>query len=211
MTNLTKLISISSPPILPTAPSLERIAQSFGTNLSNTFGKLLIKNGFYSFEGALHVLSDAGTQDEEGLLEWNIDATWRKNYCGMASNGTFFAEDVFGNQFCVDDKERVTLFDAETAKHEPIASSIEEWASVILSDYNLWTGYRLAHEWQTKNRAIPRGARLLPKRPFVLGGDYDAANLYACKAADGMRLRGDMAVQLKDVPDGQRVALKVTT
>ncbi|MCU1277643.1 MAG: zinc-binding dehydrogenase family protein [bacterium] len=48
---------------------------------------LSLKNGFYAFENALHVLS-VGNQDEKGLIEWNAKTLWRVDYKGMANDAS---------------------------------------------------------------------------------------------------------------------------
>lgn len=52
--------------------------------------------------------------------------------------------------------------------------------------------------------------RLVPKTPFVLGGGYNLDNLYALEASESMRYRGSIATQLRDLPDGAAVQLRVT-
>ena len=73
----------------------------------------------------------------------------------------------------------------------------------------MMTGYPLAHEWQAAQGRIPAGMRLLPKQPFVLEGDYTLANLYLTDAVEGMKLRGELALQLRDLPDGARVRFEI--
>ena len=43
----------------------------------------------------------------------------------------------------------------------------------------------------------------------MLGGEYDVSNVYALDAAVGMELRGELAVQLRDLPDGAKVTYRV--
>jgi hypothetical protein len=43
----------------------------------------------------------------------------------------------------------------------------------------------------------------------VLGGGYEVANLYAHDATRGMQLRGELAVQLRDLPEGANVRLTI--
>ena len=83
-----------------------------------------------------------------------------------------------------------------------LAEDVQGWAAVILDDHDVLTGYSLAHEWQDRHGALPEGRRLLPKVPFVLGGDFAIGNLYCAGAVEGMRARASLATQLRDVPDG---------
>jgi len=71
------------------------------------------KNGFYAFESALHVFP-IGTKDGVMDLEtWNHLDTWRDTYDGLANGYLFFAEDIFGNQFCLQ-QDGTSGFEAET-------------------------------------------------------------------------------------------------
>ena len=59
------------------------------------------------------------------------------------------------------------------------------------------------------NGGLSPGDRLVPRVPFVLGGEFEVANVYAIDAALGMQVRGDLAVQLVDLPDGAQVTYRV--
>jgi hypothetical protein len=186
-----------------------QIVDSFGEQRSaSVLSVLEFKNGFYAFEGALHVFSDLGTKDEYGIIEWNSDDLWRRAYAGMAEDCVFFAEDIFGVQFCVRDGG-ISSFEPETGRFEHMARTVEEWAEKILEDYELWTGHRVASEWQQLHGPLPMGLRLVPKTPFVLGGDYAIDNMHALEAAKAMRFRASIAVQIRDLPDGTPVELRV--
>src|SRR6185436_12027820 len=123
------------------------------------------KNGFYAFESALHVFHTQSTQSEANLENWNARNLWRYEYDDMTEGMFFFAEDVFGNQFCMS-RGAIHLFDAETGLVDRFADTLEDWAERVLNDFELATGYPLAREWQMKNGALPAGKRLMPKIPF---------------------------------------------
>ena len=59
------------------------------------------------------------------------------------------------------------------------------------------------------NGALRSGRRLIPRIPFVLGGEFDVSNLYDGDSVAAMLYRGDMAVQLSDLPDGASITLRV--
>ncbi len=209
MSALQKLAGIGSDPIRSEAVDLRRLADTFGNPFAQQLRRLLeAKNGFYALEAALHVLSDLGGTVEKGLFEWNSENLWRKDYKGMADDAVFFAEDVFGTQFCFRE-DGVATFDPETGAFEVIAADVEDWAQKILNEYDLWTGHRVAHEWQVNHGPIPAGARLVPITPFVLGGEYSVANLHVIDAVKGMKYRASIAVQIRDLPDGTPITLRV--
>jgi len=142
------------------------------------------------------------------VLRWNSPGLWRFEYQSLTDGCFFFAEDVFGGQFCIADGE-VHTFDPETAVKESIADSIEGWAAELLARYRVLTGHPLAREWQARNGAIPAFKRLVPKQPFVCGGEFEVENLYAADAVEAMRFRGHLASEIKDLPDGAAIRWKV--
>ena len=85
-----------------------------------------------------------------------------------------------------------------------MAGTLDEWAGAILDDYEVLKGYPLAHEWQVANGPIPPGSRLVPAIPFVLGGAFEIENLFLSDAAQGMRLRGELAQQSLTVLTARR-------
>lgn len=200
MNALEKLVSIGTGPLAAGSPA----------GAPEQLVPLLeLSNGFYAFESALHVFpAGAAGSELPGLGEWNSATLWRDAYKELAEGLLFFAEDVFGGQFALRGSEVVT-FEPETGEVEVLAGDIEQWAAAVLADYQLLTGFGLAHEWQSSHGALAPGTRLLPKRPFVLGGEFAVDNLYALPAAQGMRLRGQLALQIRDLPDGATIQFKI--
>ncbi len=78
-----------------------------------------------------------------------------------------------------------------------------------LEDSAALTGHPLAHGWQQRHGPLPPGVRLVPNVPFVLGGDHVVENLHPLPAVQGMQLRTELAVRLRDLPDGTRVRYRV--
>jgi hypothetical protein len=126
----------------------------------------------------------------------------------MTEGLLFFAEDIFGGQFGVKGDVIYSL-DTETGELSQLAGSVEEWARKILDDHEFITGYPIAHQWQAQNGTLAAGDRLVPKQPFVLGGEYSVTNIVALEAVKGMRFRGDLAVQIRDLPDGASITFKI--
>ena len=203
-----KLLSISS-------DAISRLERSYPEELS-AFGRLgeelkyLLenRNGFYAFESALHVFPAAHFSGDMTLGRWNSHGLWKFEYAGMADGKFFFAEDVFGNQFCLFGNE-IGFFEAETAETQMVASGVEEWASLILKDYAFQTGYPLVHTWQKQHGPLSEGQRLMPKIPFVLGGEFKVENLFEIRAISGMKSRGNLARQIKDLPDGSKIKFEI--
>ena len=210
MTSIQKLLSISSEPLSsqPVTFSVPDFDSS-SPAAKELFDLLEQKNGFYAFESALHVFPAATYENEMTLSRWNSVGLWRHEYGELAGKLLFFAEDAFGDQFCLDDGE-VCSFDSETGNVKYISDTLEGWAKRVLENYEVMTGFPLMHEWQLRNGQLATGRRLIPSIPFVLGGDYMLENLNAADAVKGMKFRGFLAGKIKDLPDGTQIQLRFT-
>jgi hypothetical protein len=202
---ISKLIEISSDALCDMPPpDLERV---HGERLAELTRICARRNGFLAFESALHVFPVSFECAEMTFQAWNGVEAWKYAYGGVVDDVMFFAEDIFGDQFGILN-DSVVLFRSETAELEPIASSLEEWACRMLTEYEDLTGYTIARAWQREHGPLAKGTRLTGKVPFVLGGAYDLSNLHAAESLKLMRFRGDIYCQIRDQPDGAQ--LKVT-
>ena len=207
MKNLIKLVSVGS-------DALEKSEDEF--DFSNLFTKkemieeaekfYSLKNGFYAFESALHVFPISERDDIMSFQKWNSKHLWRAGFPELEKDVYFFAEDVFGMQFCFKNNE-IFLFDGETFKFDLLAKSIEEWAEIILKRHDYYTGYSLAHKWQEMNGSLKINKRLGPITPFFLGGKFSVENLNEIDSSELMRFRASLYKQSKNLPDGTKVKL----
>ncbi len=201
VTAVERLLEISSSPL--DAP-LER-----GVPRRPVVDELLgRRNGFYAFAGALHVRSATTSGAEIGLADWNDPALWRSGYGALGDEWCCFAEDAFGGQFACRDSA-VATFDPESGEVEMMATGIEDWADQMLQNHEVLTGWPLAQAWQALNGSLATGRRLIPKIPFVLGGEFVIENLYDADTVLSLRYRADIAQQIAKVPDGTTVQLQV--
>ena len=209
--NLTKLLSISSAAIAGspgTAAMASLINGKRGPLPQELCSLLADKNGFFSFESALVVRPVDYSENPIGVLQWNDPKMWKGEYKIDLRESLFFAEDIFGVQFCIRD-ESILSFDPETGQFTKISDTLEGWANWILEDHRLRTGWPFAHQWQELHGPLKPGIRLLPKVPFVCGGKFSVENWYELKDVDGMRFRASLANQLIGVPDGTQIILKI--
>jgi len=205
---LDKLIEISGPGLIPMFPDGAGLKE-YGAIGEELEALLRRRNGFFAFESALHVFPLGLADGVIDLLTWNAKSTWRETYSGQMDGCLVFAEDAFGFPFCVEDGGIATC-DAETGERKPLATSLEDWAGRLLVDWRHLTGQPVAHEWQVRFGPLQARQRLAPRQPFVLGGDFTVENLYAEDAVELMRFRGMLATQIRDLPEGAHVRLKVT-
>jgi hypothetical protein len=164
------------------------------------------RDGFYAYESALLVRPLQNAGGPMGLIEWNLPARW--SAYERVEPLLFFAEDIFGHPFALG-AQGVVSFDLETGESETLAPTLEAWAQQLDEDPNLWTGWVLAHEWQERFGAIPLGHRLVPRQPFVLGGEYRIDNLVLVAEEEGLRARANLAQQIRHHPVGQSITYEL--
>jgi len=168
------------------------------------------RNGFYAFESALHVFGSGSDETIGGSVErWNALDGWISQYDGLADGLAFFAEDIFGTQFAIRD-EQILTFDPETGAARKLAPSIDDWSHQLMSNFEYLTGHPVARRWQLMFGSLIPGNRLVPKTPFVLGGEFEPSNLESVAASEGMRERARLAVATRDVPDGSTIRWRRT-
>lgn len=207
---LAQLITIASPALgSPDSCLPQALLDQGGPRGAELATLLAQKNGFLAFEGALHVFPTGPVLTGYNLEQWNSETLWRAAYADVVQDMIFFAEDLFGEQFCIHGTS-IWRFNPETGDRKELAPTVEYWAQRMLKDYQRETGYALAHEWQTRYGPLPLGQRLLPKIPFVAGGAYAIENLYATDGVTGMRVRADLARQIRHLPDGTIIRFQIT-
>ncbi len=206
---LKKLLEISSDSISTKEPVIK--IEIVGTSkelFQQLINILKKKNGFLVFESALRFFPADPTLAKREITRWNNPDVWIGFFDGMAAGAIFFAEDVFGSQFCIVGDE-IRSFDPETGEMEFISYSFEDWAKEILEDYEALTGYPIAHEWQETYGVLDYDKVLAPKYPFVLGGEFELNNMSSMDAVKAMLFRADLAKQIRDLPDGAEIEFVV--
>jgi hypothetical protein len=165
-------------------------------------------NGFFAFNAGIQVYYAGQGGHGYDLQTWNEPATWQDTYQGLADDLFCFGQDVLGTQFAVLAGHLVS-FDPETGEREDIGHSLEDWAGWLLDDPDVNGTAGLAKSWQDANGALGLDQRLLPSRLLVLGGAPTLDNLMVKDAAECMRIRGPMARQIHDLPDGTQIRPEV--
>lgn len=207
MSCVENLLEIGSMSIVGTRPVIDSHCQELlGSVGPSLLAALSLKNGFFAFESALHVYPANGSYPGVELGRWNASALWRAKYDNLTSGCAFFASDVFGGQFCVADDE-IYIFDPETGQRKWLAASLEAWADIVLGDFRYLTGYPLAHEWQVAYGPLPPEYRLVPRIPFVVGGEFEIENLRLADPVEAMTSRAPLALRIRNLPDGARIEL----
>lgn len=199
---------------------LERARGPLGPSVRPDFGAssgplaelselLAEQNGCYVFNAGVQVFRAGPEGLGPELGAWNDRDTWKYTYEGLADDLFCFGQDLFGTQFAVLGNRQVIAFDAETGERTVLGASLGDWAGWLLADPDVNGTYGIATAWQDENGALDHDRRLVPWRFFVLGGEYELSNLVAKPAVECMRIRGPVARQVHDLPDGAEIRLSV--
>jgi hypothetical protein len=164
-------------------------------------------NGFFVFNAGIQVFRVGEEGYGADLLTWNSEDTWKDTYDGLADDLFCFGQDIFGRQFAIEGGEEVVLFDPETARVTTLGDSLEDWAAWLLADEDVNGAASFAYAYQKEKGALDAGERLVPLTFFIAGGGYDFDNFVARDAALAMRIRGPIAQQVHDLPEGATVRI----
>jgi hypothetical protein len=204
MTPIEELLSRSRSPLGPPA------VIDFGPGLLGELAGLLAHvNGFATFNYGLQVFRSGPVGLGPELEVWNAPDTWRHTYGTLTDGLFFFAQDLFGVQFAIEDGSRVCRFDPETGGRETIGAVLDDWAAWLLADPEVRAARSFAAHWQETHGPLGHDERLLPRTFFVLGGAYEQDNLVVSDAAAAMRVRGPIAQQIHRLPDGSEIEIDV--
>jgi hypothetical protein len=203
VTEIDRLLAIASEATFASDGDLDERLASYRTLMA----LLWRRNGFVAFESALEVFGLGDPIDGRvELLTWNFsESSWRRHYAELPDDLIAFAQDVFGVQFLMNSGDAVYSFQPETGAIEAFADNLEGWASTIMSDYALHTGWPLAHAWQAEYGALRPGYRLVPRTPFIFDGAYELENLRAVSSADAMRLYCAVCAATHGIADGEKI------
>jgi hypothetical protein len=86
---------------------------------------------------------------------------------------------------------------------------MDEWAEWLLEEPDVRGAAGLAREWQDARGALAPDQRLIARRFFVTGGGFTLDNLKAENSVVAMRIRGPVARQIHDMPDGAQIQFSV--
>jgi hypothetical protein len=157
--------------------------------------------------GAVRVFGDVG-EKLPSRAAWNDPIGWKREFGAILPAGEIFAESFLGDQYVVVE-ELVSRWDPETGEAEPTGLSLSAWIERVRSDAADQQPVWLLEAWEQANGGLPVTHHLAPKVPFVLGGEFEVDNLCSVDAASDLAWRAQLALQIRDLPDGAEVKLHV--
>lgn len=162
----------------------------------------------YFFNNALHLYGFSKENEFHDLYYRNHFFKNKYSWVENINHIICFGEDIFGNQF-VHYLEGFGIFFIETSEIEFISKDFSGWLRLITEDIDYYTGESLAIEWFQQNGKLEFYERLIPKKPFVLGGDYEIFNLYNKNFEYIVGFMSDIARQIHNLPNGSKIDIEI--
>lgn len=100
------------------------------------------------------------------------------------------------------------MFDIETAEQKIVAGSFKDWLEVLKEDLDYYAGVSYATEWKKQNK-LALDQRILPEKPFVIGGDYSLKNFDIGTFPYYITYNAQLALQIFNLKDGEKVELVI--
>jgi hypothetical protein len=117
----------------------------------------------------------------------------------------------FGDLFLVFEDGSVHMLDVGRGSLEQVAKSREDFRAKVDEDENAndWFMIPLIDQLVAAGITLKQGECNSYKQPPVLGGDYTVANTCVLPITEHYGAYGSIHNQIKDLPDGSQVVVKV--
>jgi hypothetical protein len=116
---------------------------------------------------------------------------------------------LFADAFVADGTGAVHMLERAACTVERIASSEAEFWHAVEDDAHGWQLRPLADECRRTGKVLAEGQCYAFTTLPVLGGDYTAENVWVAPWHEWFAFTADLFEQIKDLPDGARVSLKM--
>jgi hypothetical protein len=193
----------SGPPIADETV-LDRVPRELRTALR-------ARNGCVAYRGAVHVRGaclDPAWHSLRAACEG--PTAFPVLYPALSPDDVPFAEELFGDQFILRDG-RVLRLTAETGDLEGTAESVEAWFEQLLEDVAGLLGYEPSAALARVGGKLGAGQLVSVFPPLVVDAGEQPRSFRAIDALDCRGALAAFARQIRDLPDGAPVEIKVIT
>ena len=139
--------------------------------------------------------------------DWNRADGWLSEYPDLPAGLVVFAENFIGEQFAITGRGVIRI-DLETGATEDVAPSVAQFLADVRTDPTE-VGPELLQRWERLHGRLDFNQHVSHPIPFVAGGAYKPEEMVATERYDLMRFRASFAAQIRDLPDGARIRLRV--
>jgi hypothetical protein len=166
-------------------------------------------NGFIQFEGGLHVRGACRAPAWHSLRDaWEGEAAFHRLYPEVRPEDVPFAEDCLGDQFLLRDGQVWRLW-AETGEIESLEVGWSGFFEAVQADPVEYLSLYPLLQFQREGGRLEPGQLLAAFPPFCTKESADGVSLRAIVADERRRFLAELAMQLRDVPDGGKIEFRV--
>jgi hypothetical protein len=194
-------LTFSGPPV-DDASVLDRLPMALRAALE-------ARNGCLAYRGALHVRGACLQPAWHSLRNAMSGAqSFQALYPQLDPECVPFAEDAFGDQFLLRGT-RVWHLTAETGEVAEVASSVEGFFDEVLTDIAGVLGYEPTRAVNLVGGELVAGKLISVYPPFVLDAGDAGRSFRAVEALEVRASLAAFAAQIRELPDGATVQIKV--
>jgi hypothetical protein len=158
-------------------------------------------NGFILFHGGLHVRGACREPAWHSLrAAWEGSNAFHRLYNSVEVEDVPFAQDCMGDQFLLRDGGVLRL-SAETDDIEDLAMTLQGFLDAIPHDAEKFLGFN-------RKRKLEPGQLFNAYPPFCMK-ESAGASLKALSAEDVIGWHADLARQIRDLPEGAKINIRV--
>jgi len=120
-------------------------------------------------------------------------------------------ENDFGNLIILDKQDNYWRLCPEDLYCEIIANNAKEF-EVLLHDEEFiidWNMEIMVNEAKEKYGSLHEGIKFHLAMPGILGGEYNITNIKTAPLLEQIKFSGNLGKQIKELPDGTEVKIKV--
>ena len=177
--------AFTPPPFDPAAAEATLAAAAWSRPMHE---QLLQKwNGFYAFDGLLHVLGACDAPVNHSLAAWNAPDGWRASWGRLTEGLTFFAQDAFGDQFAYR-AGKIVRMRATYGGILATSASLAEWVETVFLEPDKALNQRLFRECVRIHGPLPRGGHFVPTGTVVADEPLDPAAMQVVPVRDSMEM-----------------------
>jgi hypothetical protein len=118
---------------------------------------------------------------------------------------------TIGDMFLTDNNKRVYWLDVGSGQFKLIADAIEDFEQRLkdIEQVNEWFMIDLATELRHSEKKLKDGQLYSYYKLPIIGGDYTVDNFAPLSIEEHFGYLGDIHKQIKDLPDGTKVEIKI--
>jgi len=160
-------------------------------------------NGFILYQGALHIRGLCQSPEWHSLRSaWKSETSFQNLYPDLTPSDIPFAQDPFGDQFLWREGKILRLL-AETGDIEFTSPSLAAFFASVEKDIQSFLNVSL-------KQTIQPGELVLAYPPFCMKESGKGASLRSIPSRRVILFHADLAEQIRNVPDGGQIEIKVT-